>query len=221
MNGELSTAERLRIAAAMAPVERAAAHAGRSRPIKVVSAKAMQEGRIEVVGEVDSLAVTAKLRERVGIEFDIEPGKGRRRIQECIRCKKVFTMESESRRPQGGGAPSKHCRGCLAPACARCGVGLPNGRARQRIRDGHLAYCNTCSPLAAEIRRSQDWKKKPPPLCSACQKPIERSDPQSVRSMRARAAQGFAVFCDHCCDPKKTRRKKAEARTRSTSPRCV
>ncbi len=79
---KLTRIEKLRIAGEIAPKIRDAAHGSKKRRIKVTD----KTGKI--VREIDSLELHKKIRERMGIEFDVVEGPGDK--HECIVCGSKF-----------------------------------------------------------------------------------------------------------------------------------
>lgn len=176
MTDSLSRAEKLRIASAIAPSIRDAAHKGRKRPIKVVD---HETG--EVVREIDSLKLNEKLRERAGIEFGVEAGRRPQRVA-CADCGTFFTVKVMRGSHVARGVAI--CARCRNVPCVICGRDATPSSSKRSRSDGTRAYCSVHSPA----------KRSPATVsCGGCGKQLK--GPKAARALRS----GHRAYCGDSC----------------------
>lgn len=170
MVGTLRKADKLAIAAYAAPRLRGAT----PRRVRIVDTNG------NVVRETTTTEVTAKLLERVGIEFDVTTGEPERAICSCGRVFKndgrferktcdvcggrVCVTCGKQRPPSGKPGKPGTCRDCWAnrgrssetPKCTRCGKRISPQTIVNAVKGGYLPQCVQC---AVSTRRGHARKK--------------------------------------------------------------
>jgi hypothetical protein len=161
----LNFLEALRVAGYAAPRLRGT----RARPIKTYDSATG-----ETTGEITSIDLTQNLLTRVGVEFDVEPGK-RRTKAICKKCSRVFSPR------QGGNAkPSEYCSWCRAGRCEKCG--------KPRKVNIYGSKSHVAKPIC--VKCAGPPKTKPLLPCSMC------GEPATCRSsMNARNGYAKNAFC--------------------------
>lgn len=163
---------KLRIAGQTAPILRG--HT-RERRVKVYN----QSGH--VVSEIDSTALAVKLHERIGIEFDVHPG--RRELMRKCRCGRVFMLPPK-RSGRSIGRLRKRCQVCIdkSKKCKICGA--PSTPSSMKHAVPESAFC------AKHIPTGPGCKKETPP-CVVCGRPAH-----SPAKARYAHSIGKAVYCE-------------------------
>lgn len=154
MDDEMCKAERLAVAAAVAPSLRAAPEEVRTRRVAIVD----KDGN--VVGYRALVDVQKEILKARAIELEVQPDT-RPKTVVCVGCGKVVRTKPIGRLPE-------RCQACVRGKCTKCGKVLAVGRTRPSSK------CRGCAGIA----------KRKPSVCAVCGKAIARVRKSKQSSVR-------------------------------------